>query len=349
MAVAGTELYPRTGFPDARILVADRSFDASELLASVLERGGFKNVLPVSRTADLPRFVNDLEPHVLILSLAAPGGSHLATLRHLASESKDRYRIVALGSPAENVVRRRAFEFGASEYIEQPFDPVELLHRLERQVREQMLLNERRRHWAEAAEEVRALARVAERAQIETASLLASFVEELDGPLGEHSWRVARISGTIATVMGLDAKFVEDLRRAARLHDIGRVLTSATGDGDGRPGTMELPTAIGGMFLSGAFSPLMHMAARIAQTHQERWDGSGVPLGLKGLEIPLEGRIVAVADAFDTLLHGSCDGYREQAIPTGQALDEIEKLSGAAYDPDVVTALGQIHGRREVE
>src|SRR5690606_3491946 len=145
------------------------------------------------------------------------------------------------------------------------------------------LLGEQRSRWAEVAKEVRALTRIAERAQIETVSLLGSFIEELDGSLGEHSWRVARISGHMANAMGLEAKFVEDLRRAARLHDIGRLLIPEEAqDGCSNQRSRDEAIAlVGSSFLSGAFSPLVNMAARIALTHRERWDGSGGPRGLK--------------------------------------------------------------------
>lgn len=343
MAAAGQAAYPRTSFPDARILVADRSFEGSELLASVLERGGYRHVLPVTRTTNLTQLVKDLEPHVLLLSLAAPGLSALGTLRQLTRTAGDKYRLVVVGSPSDDLMKHRAFEYGAAEYIELPFDPVELLHRLERQVWVQLLLGEKRGRWAELAKEVRSLTSLAERAQIETVSLLGSLIDELDPQLGEHSWRVARISGHIATAMGLEEKFVEDLRRAARLHDIGHVLMTASDRDDVRDERAAAETAatLGATFLFGAFSPLVNMAARIASTHRERWDGTGGPRGLRGGEIPLEGRIVAVADAYDNHRHGleGVDANQSEPWPAPDIVAEVATGSGVAFDPDVVEAL----------
>src|SRR5690606_5770289 len=92
MMAAGQDAYPRTSYPDARILVADRRFEGSELLASILERGGYKNILPVTRTTALSGLVSDLEPHVLLLSVATPGFSALGALRQLTRTAGDKYR-----------------------------------------------------------------------------------------------------------------------------------------------------------------------------------------------------------------------------------------------------------------
>ncbi len=99
---------------------------------------------------------------------------------------------------------------------------------------------------------------------------------------------------------------------------------------------MKTHTTIGSELLSGHDSVLMATAASIALTHHERWDGNGYPQGLAGEAIPIEGRIVALADVFDALLS---ERPYKKAWPMDAALQEVDALSGKAFDPSLVGAL----------
>lgn len=132
---------------------------------------------------------------------------------------------------------------------------------------------------------------------------------------------------------------MELIRLAAPLHDVGKIgiadaLLLKKGKLD--PDEFQLMTThvtIGGQILSGSESPLLQLAEQIALTHHESWDGSGYPLGLKGEEIPLAGRIVTVADVFDALTH---ERPYKKAWTEEAAAIEIERLSGGKFDPRVV-------------
>ncbi|HKB52312.1 MAG TPA: HD domain-containing phosphohydrolase, partial [Solirubrobacterales bacterium] len=176
----------------------------------------------------------------------------------------------------------------------------------------------------------------------ETAERLAGAIEMHDPEIDRHLIRMALTAALLGAELALGADRVALLRAAAPMHDVGKI---ATPDGVLRkrgPLTtserewMESHTTVGRQILAGSESELLALAATIALTHHEWFDGSGYPRGLRNGEIPLEGRIVAVADVFDALL--SDRPYRP-AMTTEQAMKLIEEESGTHFDPDVVKAL----------
>lgn len=176
----------------------------------------------------------------------------------------------------------------------------------------------------------------------ETVERLTLAIEMHDADTGRHVSRMASTAAFLASRLGLDPERVLLLRTAAPMHDVGKV---ATPDGilrkqgaltpDERK-EMERHTTVGHEILSGSDSPLLQMAAEVALTHHERWDGTGYPNGLKGEEIPIEGRIVAVADAFDAMLSDRC--YRPP-MTVAEAAKTIVAESGTHFDPGVVDLL----------
>ncbi len=138
------------------------------------------------------------------------------------------------------------------------------------------------------------------------------------------------------------------IRRAAPLHDVGKI-----GIPDSvllKPGrltreafaTMQRHTEIGARILAQHHSPVLQVAAQIALTHHERWDGSGYPCGLQGLEIPVEGRLVAIADVFDALTH---ERPYKAAWSVPEAVAEIQRLGGQQFDPDITAAFLMLTAR----
>jgi PAS domain S-box-containing protein len=176
----------------------------------------------------------------------------------------------------------------------------------------------------------------------ETVERLAKALEMHDGETGRHVNRMATLAAFLASRLGLDRDRVLLLRTAAPMHDVGKV---ATPDGvlqKRGPLTpeerqeMERHTTVGHEILADSASELLQLAATIALTHHERWDGAGYPRGLAGEEIPLEGRIAAVADVFDALLSDRC--YRS-ALSVDDAVDVMKEGRGTHFDPRIVDAL----------
>jgi response regulator RpfG family c-di-GMP phosphodiesterase len=176
----------------------------------------------------------------------------------------------------------------------------------------------------------------------ETIEGLTTAIDLHDSSTGEHIDRMAAIASFLAAATGLDPDRVEILRAAAPMHDVGKIGTPdeilrkpGPLSGEERR-EMERHTLIGHEILSQSQSELLRIAAMIALTHHERFDGSGYPEGLAGEEIPLEGRITSVADVFDALL--SDRAYRS-AMSAGEAVTLIREGRGTQFDPEIVDIL----------
>jgi len=191
-----------------------------------------------------------------------------------------------------------------------------------------------------------------EEAHLEMLKRLAIAGEKRDDDTGEHTDRVGTMSALIAQELGCDASFVQMIQVAAKLHDIGKIgipdsillkpdkLTNEEFD------TMKTHTSIGAEMLSNSDSLLIKMAERIVHCHHEKWNGRGYPNGLAGTDIPLEGRIVAIADVYDALTN--VRPYK-RAWTHEEALEEIIKSSDSHFDPDVVKAFQSVIESKSME
>lgn len=187
-------------------------------------------------------------------------------------------------------------------------------------------------------------------ARAETLHRLAIAAEYHNDETAQHTRRVGATAAEIAIALGLDAEQVSLLRDGAPLHDVGKLAISDTillkhGNLSAQEyEVMKTHAALGARVLSGSHAPVLVMAAVIAASHHEHWDGTGYPLGLAGEAIPLVGRIVAVADVFDAL---TSDRPYKPAWPLDLALAEIKRSAGGQFDPRVVAAfLATRHERK---
>ncbi|HET7275329.1 MAG TPA: HD domain-containing phosphohydrolase [Longimicrobiaceae bacterium] len=178
--------------------------------------------------------------------------------------------------------------------------------------------------------------REVEEAHVEMLERLARASEFRDDETGEHTRRVGAVATLLAQVLALPADEVELIRRTAPLHDIGKIGISDAilrKPGPLTPDELEVMrghTLLGSRILSGGRSEFMRSAECVALRHHERWDGHGYPHHLKGDDIPLIARIVAIADFFDALTH---DRPYRKAWPRERVFAEIERESGHHFDP----------------
>jgi putative two-component system response regulator len=249
--------------------------------------------------------------------------------------------VLVLTGDTSTAVKQRALRVGARDFLAKPFDTIEALLRIRN------LLTTRHFYTALEREQQRLEQAVRERTQeladthLEIVERLARAAEYRDDNTGEHTRRVGRLAGLLARTLALSPDDVEMIERAAALHDVGKV-----GVPDAillKPGpltatetaVMRNHTVVGAKILSNSRAPLLRMAEAIALTHHERWDGTGYPGGLRDYDIPLVGRIVALADTFDAMTHTR---PYQAAIRVEAAVDMIAELRGRYYDPAVVDA-----------
>jgi diguanylate cyclase (GGDEF)-like protein len=211
-------------------------------------------------------------------------------------------------------------------------------------------LSERRRTEEELVDTVSRLtgsAAALRRTQEEMVRRLSTAAEHRDGATGSHIERVGLTCELISRRLGLDESFLEAIRIASPLHDIGKiaipdqVLLKPGALDDGERSLIEQHAELGYRILAGSGSDLLDLAASIALTHHERWDGTGYPRGLRGQEIPLEGRIVAVADVYDAL---TSDRVYRAAFSPEAAFEVMRAGRGSQFDPEVLDAFLEIEG-----
>jgi len=200
--------------------------------------------------------------------------------------------------------------------------------------------------------ELRSTVEELQAARLEDLKRLALVSEYRDDDTNKHTGRVAHTAGLLASKLGLDSELIATIRSAAALHDVGKI-----GIPDRillKPGRLtaeefefiKTHTAIGERILSDSDFPILKMASEIALAHHEHWDGRGYPSNLRGTAIPVSGRIVAVADAFDAMTHAR--PYKS-AFSVRHAVAEIKRCSGTQFDPQIVEAFLTLDHRELVD
>jgi putative two-component system response regulator len=288
--------------------------------------------------------VGEFNPDLMLLDLHMPHMDGFAVLKQLGSRvsAAGYLPVLMLTGDATPEAKRGALSLGAKDFVAKPFDASEVLLRIRNMLETRLLYRALEQDNGALQTLVRARTRDLDDSQIEIVERLAKAAEIRDDDTGRHTQRVARQSALIAEALGAGNRFVELIRRAAPLHDVGKIgipdsiLLKA---GKLTPAEMNLVrshTVVGARILSGGHSELVKMAERIALSHHERWNGTGYPHGLSGEDIPLEARIVGLADVLDALTHQR--PYRP-ASPMDEALAEVTKERGAHFDPALVDAL----------
>ncbi len=287
---------------------------------------------------------------IAVFECHMPGVSGIELVRSVRAHGRLGARpVVIVTADQDPLTRESALKAGASEVLYRPIAPVEFKARLSALARP---ADAPRALRSEAGWESTPVADTAALRSIEedlvSALARAAGYKDRETPL--HATRMACYCAIIANHLGLSEEACAELRLAAPLHDIGKVglrddvLQNRGFLSEEQRRHMAEHTLIGHAILSGGRTKILKLAAEIALTHHERWDGGGYPRGLKGEEIPLAGRIAAVADVFDALT--SLRPYK-RAWSMNHAFTYLYENAGEQFDPNCVAAF-QI-GREEVE
>ena len=328
----------------ARILVVDDEGMNLRLLRRILEREGYTSIRTTADGNEVEKIVEEFDPHLLILDLHMPPPDGFAILRMLAPKCSGpgQLPVLVLTGDGTPTAKRMALSLGARDFLAKPFDATEALLRIRNLLETKFLHTALEEQNALLESRVESRTSELQQSQIETLERLARAAEIRDDETGRHTQRVGALAGSIAASLGLGARTVELIRKSAPLHDVGKI-----GIPDAillKPGIlspeetalMRSHTVIGARILSGGRSEVMMMAERIALGHHERWDGTGYPHGIAGDAIPVEARIVAVADCVDALTHNR--PYR-QAWPIEEVLAEVKRSAGSHFDPAIAEVM----------
>lgn len=327
----------------ARILIVDDEADNVLLLRRILEPAGYTNIRETRDPTAVRTILSEFDPDLVLLDLLMPGmdGHEVLAVVREATPPEEYRPVLVLTSDNTRDAKRRALSGGARDYLTKPLSPSEVRSRVRNLLETRVLYRELQHQNVHLEERVRERTLELEAASLHTLLRLARAAEYRDDATGQHTRRVGQAAAQIATELGLDAREVEMLRLAAPLHDVGKIgIPDAILLSDGALTAeefeiMKTHCIIGADLLSGSDVPLLRMAAEIALTHHERWDGFGYPYGLCGIQIPLSGRIVAVADTFDALTHPR--PYKT-AWSAEEAFAEVARGAGERFEPTVVEA-----------
>jgi len=362
-ALPAFDLPPSTQ-QSARILIVDDESINIKIVKKYLTSAGYHDFRSTCNSAEvLPLMIRD-EPDLVLLDIVMPGFNGLELLEAIRSDSQFVHiPIVMLTALEDRDIKYRALALGATDFLAKPVDPSELTSR----IRNVLLVKEHHDHLRNYAADLERT--VKERtAQLEilhqnVIHCLARAAEFRDDDTGRHVLRVGRYAGIIARRLGWDESSAKMLELAAQLHDVGKlgipdsilqksgkltpeefeVVQKHCGFGkrvfelltDSEWSVVRQHSELGNRILAGCGSHILETAALIALTHHERWDGSGYPIGLAGEDIPLVGRITAVADVFDALSTKRC--YKP-AFPLEECFGILEKGRGTHFDPQILDA-----------
>ena len=326
-------------FKNARILIIDDEPANVELLRRLLERSGFRRFETTNDPRDATALYVQFRPDLILLDLHMPHLDGLEVIDKLNEIVETSYLpILMLTGDITAEARREALARGAKDFVNKPFDSDEVLLRIRTLLETRFLYLPIQSHNQMLEAKVRERTRELESAQIEIIERLARAAEFRDDHTGGHTERVGQMAALLAKQLGLPDSQVGLIRRAAPLHDVGKIgvpdtiLLKLGRLTDDEFAVVKTHTTIGARILSGSRFPILRLAEEIAFNHHERWDGSGYA-GISRDAIPLAGRIVAVADVFDALTQKR--PYKA-AWAIGDAVAEIDRQRGRQFDPNLV-------------
>ena len=345
LAVTDPNLPAQSAAPTgARVLVVDDGDEHLRVIQRILAGPEIADVRVTTDACGVAALCAEYRPDLVLLDLSMPDRDGFGVLEDLAADPDgDRsLPVLVLTGDVTAEARRRALALGARDFVAKPFDADELRLRVRNLLETRTLQRTLEAQNAALEARVRDRTRELDETQFEVLARLAIAAEFRDDDTGRHTQRVGELAARLGAALGLPSEEVELVRRAAPLHDVGKIaipdeilrkpdkLTPAEME------VMKAHAAVGARILSGGRSPLVQTAERIARSHHERWDGTGYPDGLVGDAIPLEARLVAVADVLDALTHAR--PYRA-AWAMADVLALIRAGAGTHFDPAVVEAL----------
>jgi putative two-component system response regulator len=342
-------------FPDARILVVDDQPANLKFAAAVLRSAGYTNFETIEDPREVVPAVESRGADLILCDLHMPKLDGYGVMKALEAVIPENSYVPIVILTADTTVeaRQRALALGAKDFITKPLDHTEMVLRIANLLETRSLHLRLRAHsdrledivvqrtaaLSAALERVEAMQEDQRLSQEETVKRLSMAAELRDPGSGAHIERMSQYCMLLAERIGIGFDRSETIRVASQMHDVGKIAIA-----DSillKPGPLEPSerieiqrhAEIGQRILAGSRSELMETAATIAWTHHERVDGRGYPQGLKGDEIPIEGRIAAIADVFDAL---TSDRVYRAAVGVGEAVELMKSGAGRHLDTELL-------------
>ncbi|AWK85749.1 HD domain-containing phosphohydrolase [Azospirillum thermophilum] len=324
------------------VLIVDDDEANLFIMAAVVRRVDGAEPVTVAGPAEALDWLRNNEPDLILLDQMMPDMDGMELLRHIREDRRlNEVPVVMITANTSVEVRVRALDEGCNDFLTKPIVVPEVQARMRNLLALRQSRSLLRDRAALLAAEVDRVTAALQRQGQELVHRLSRAAECRDPETGAHIERMARYSEVIAEAAGFDRDYSRQLRHAAPMHDIGKVgIPDLILLKPGRLSPEELlimrqHTQIGHRILADSAVPLLQLAAEIALSHHEKFDGSGYPHGLAGNRIPASGRIVAVADVFDALTNAR--PYK-RAWSLTDARDFMLANRGSHFDPDFMDA-----------
>lgn len=324
---------------EAKILIVDDQPANVTLIEKMLDIDGYINVISTTDPTQVEAIYMEQNSDLVLLDLNMPVMDGYQVLAKIREVDPDYPPIIVLTAQSDRESRIKALDLGARDFLAKPFDRVELMTRIRNMLEVRIMTKAMKNQNKILDGMVKERTQELNDTRLEVIRRLGRAAEYRDDMTGYHIIRMSRYSQLLALAAGMSEDEAETLLNASPMHDIGKI-----GIPDNvllKPGKldpeewaiMQTHVDIGVEILSGSSSGLMDMAAEIAQHHHEKWDGSGYPRALVGEDIPLTGRIVAIADVFDAL---TTERPYKQAWPIEETVEFFKDQSGKHFEPRLV-------------
>lgn len=321
----------------ADILIVDDTVANLQLLSNLLKDEGYK-VRPATSGKLALQAVQQIKPDLILLDIKMPemDGYEVCQMLKEAPEHRD-IPIIFISALTDADDKVKAFKVGGVDYIAKPFQVEEVKARVATHLQLKEYQDNLEEKVKKGLSEIQILNQEMIATQSEVIFTMGEICETRSHETGMHVRRVAEYSYLLANLAGVAE--AEMIKQTAPMHDIGKVAIPDSILNKPGPltvdewGVMKTHSRLGYQMLDVSDREMFKMAAIIALQHHEKWDGSGYPDGLKGENIHIAGRIVAIADVFDALGNDRC--YKK-AWPLDQILGLLKEEQGKAFEPKLI-------------
>lgn len=345
------------------MIIDDESYNVL-VVRKFLQHAGYENFVTTTESLQAIELMKRDLPDVVLLDIMMPEVSGIDILRVMKiTPELSTIPVIILTASPDPALKTQALELGATDFLAKPVDPSELVLRVKNVLAAKTHFDMLAKYSVDLERQVSERTRALEASRRHIIFCLARASEFRDNDTGHHVIRVGKYAGAIARELGYSPSQVAGLEQAAQLHDVGKIgipdailhkpgkldpdeydfikkhagygkqIIECMPEGDWQ--NLRHHTKLGGQLLDVKSEPIMRMASRIALTHHEWWNGEGYPLGLAAEDIPIEGRITAVADVYDAL--SSARPYKKP-FPRERCFEMLEEKRGTQFDSRVLDA-----------